>query len=51
MTFKKKDPELVTLFVVSSVDDQAKTKQYRVSKYKDFVMTLQVSLSYMLLFL
>lgn len=41
MTFKKKDPELVTLHLVSA-SGEAKPRQYRVAKYQEFVATLQV---------
>lgn len=41
MTFKKKDPELVTLYLLSH-DGEPKPRQYRVVKYRDFVATLQV---------
>lgn len=44
MTFKKKDPELVTLYLLSSTGEP-KPRQYRVVKYKDFVATLQVCCS------
>jgi len=41
MTFKKKDPELVTLFFVSPDAPQGKPRQYRVSKRQEFVTALQ----------
>jgi hypothetical protein len=43
MTFRKKDPELVTLhFLNSNAESGAtKTKVYRVSKRKDFIDALQ----------
>lgn len=52
MTFKKKDPELVTLyFVANSINDSdgtlpasgSKARQYRVSKRQEFVNALQVN--------
>jgi hypothetical protein len=42
MTFKKKDPELVTLFFVAPGLPQGKARQYRVSKRQEFVTALQV---------
>lgn len=42
MTFKKKDPELVTLYFVSPDHPQGKARQYRVSKRQEFVTALQV---------
>jgi hypothetical protein len=49
ITFKKRDPELVTLFISSpgtpasySGEEGVKKHQYRVAKRKDFVTTLQV---------
>eukprot|EP01038_Epipyxis_sp_PR26KG_P007641 gene7641-10401_t len=41
MTFRKKDPELVTLFFLGSASKADKTKLYRVSKRKEFVEALQ----------
>jgi hypothetical protein len=46
ITFKKRDPELVTLFYASPQSDETaglKSHQYRVIKRKEFVDTLQVS--------
>ena len=42
MTFRKKDPDTVTLYFVSS-DRSPKTKLFRVSKRQDFVDCLQVN--------
>ena len=45
ITFKKRDPELVTLFVANpngGDSDGLKKHQYRVVKRKEFVETLQV---------
>lgn len=42
MTFKKKDPELVTLYFVAPGHPQGKARQYRVSKRQEFVTALQV---------
>lgn len=47
MTFKKKDPELVTLHLYAA-DDKTKTRAYRVAKYKDFVTALQVKCFYLI---
>lgn len=44
MTFKKKDPELVTLFFVAPDLPLGKPRQYRVSKRQEFVSALQVRL-------
>ena len=41
MTFKKKDPELVTLYFVSPDIPTGKARQYRVSKRQEFVTALQ----------
>lgn len=41
MTFRKRDPELVTLHFLSAAG-QPKTRQYRVSKRVEFVEALQV---------
>ncbi len=41
MTFKKKDPELVTLYFVSPDLPDGKARQYRVSKRQEFVNALQ----------
>ena len=43
MTFRKKDPELVTIFCVSNTSEP-KTRVYRVSKCKEFVDSLQVKI-------
>ena len=42
MTFKKKDPELVTLYFVAPDLPTGKACQYRVSKRQEFVSALQV---------
>lgn len=47
MTFKKKDPSLVTLHFVIG-DGDSKRNNYRVAKYQDFVSTLQVSFYFIL---
>jgi hypothetical protein len=43
MTFRKKDPELITLFLLSPGNTD-KSHQYRITKRQDFVEMLQVSL-------
>ena len=43
MTFRKKDPELVTLFLLHD-GGANKTHQYRVVKRNDFVEALQVNI-------
>lgn len=40
MTFRKRDPDMVTIFFVSS-NPEPKTKQFRVSKREEFVQCLQ----------
>jgi hypothetical protein len=42
MTFRKKDPEVVTVFILGHNGEQ-KTRHYRVAKYKEFINTLQVT--------
>lgn len=41
MTFRKKDPELITLFFAGGGDSTDNARQYRVSKRKEFVEGLQ----------
>ncbi len=50
ITFKKRDPELVTLFIANpgeSEGDGLKKHQYRLNKREDFVSTLQVHISFL----
>jgi hypothetical protein len=42
MTFRKKDPELVTLFFADNEIPGGKPRQYRVSKRQEFINALQV---------
>jgi len=42
MTFRKKDPELVTLHVLAAETGNTKAKQYRLVQHKELVATLQV---------
>lgn len=48
MTFRKKDPELVSLFILGD-DGNVKTRKYRVTKYQDFINTLQVNSHFFIL--
>ncbi len=44
MTFRKKDPEFVTLYFITEIGSEkaSKTRQYRVSKRTEFIEILQV---------
>jgi hypothetical protein len=41
MTFRKKDPEVVTIYILGA-NGEARQRHYRVPKYHDFITTLQV---------
>lgn len=47
MTFRKKDPELVNLHILGD-DGEIKIRKYRVTKYQDFITTLQVKRFFLL---
>jgi hypothetical protein len=47
MTFRKKDPEVVTIFILGA-NGEVRQRHYRVPKYHDFITTLQVRCAFVL---